>query len=182
MRQIKRTPRRAGEHGTFILYQPFLQALHKQMCRARGEGAPAPPLPVAQQRPPSALLGAHQKQGHAAAASAHMERPMRPGTALSTMPAAQLSIADREPYPYFEQQDHLPHNRRECDTFNRFHFGRLRASRGERALTPKVGQEPLTRYEAEYAKQVQRNRSPSPTQVRSAAPLGWVLASLSRQL
>lgn len=81
-------------------------------------------------------------------------------------------MADREPYPYFQQGAHLPNSRRECDTFNRFHFGRLAAAR-EGAVTPKVGEEPLTVYEAEYAWQVERNRSPSPApacrQVRCTA-------------
>ena len=90
-------------------------------------------------------------------------------------PAGCLAMADREPYPYFQQQEHRPHNRRECDTFNKFHFGRLAATR-EGAVTPKVGEEPLTVYEAEYARQVDRNRSPSPAprQVRlRASSRGW---------
>jgi hypothetical protein len=70
-------------------------------------------------------------------------------------------MADREPYPYFEQQEHVPQNRLECDTFNKFHFDRLRAIRGKEYLTPKVGEEPLTLYEVEYVRQVNQNRSPS---------------------
>lgn len=65
------------------------------------------------------------------------------------------------------QSEFLPRNRRECDEFNRFHFERLRAVRGERGLTPKVGRDPLTEYEVHYARQVQRNRSPSPAGVCS---------------
>lgn len=64
----------------------------------------------------------------------------------------------------------MPRNRRECDDFNRFHFERLRAVRGERGLTPKVGRDPLTEYEVHYARQAQRNRSPSPAGVRSHSP------------
>lgn len=157
----------AGENGAFIVYQPFLQAIQEQMRHVGGAYVSTEPKTVLQ--PVSTPHAAASMQHKAPVAPANSAREVRPATTLSGMPAAHLSIADREPYPYFEQQEHLPHNRRECDTFNRFHFGRLRASRGDGALTPKVGQEPLTRYEAEYAKQVHRNRSPSPAQVRHDA-------------
>ena len=74
------------------------------------------------------------------------------------------------------QAEFMPRSRRECDEFNRFHFERLRAVRGERGLTPKVGRDPLTDYEVHYAQQVQRNRSASPGRVRSGPVLTAVCA------
>jgi hypothetical protein len=66
------------------------------------------------------------------------------------------------------QCEHAPRSRADCDAFNRFHFRRLAAVRVATAggVTPKVGTDPLTVYEAEYMRQVVRNRSASPRMVR----------------
>ena len=71
------------------------------------------------------------------------------------------------------QCDLAPRNRADCDAFNRFHFQRLAAVRQATGggLTPKVGNEPLTVYEAEFTRQVARNRSASPMGASSARPL-----------
>lgn len=74
------------------------------------------------------------------------------------------------------QCDLAPRNRADCDAFNRFHFQRLAAVRQASGggVTPKVGNEPLTVYEAEYTKQVVRNRSASPLGRNENRPLSAV--------
>jgi hypothetical protein len=186
----------AGRTGTFVLYSTFLQSLHNLLSQPNSNtpfmSAPPSPDPRARAAPPPAQPNpAHvytvqppadcsRPAGAAAAGPSGAVRLSQrtaaapPGDTSSAWPrsyaAGRLPIADKEPYPYFLQQEHRPHCRRDCDEFNKFHFGRLSQSREARAVTPKVGEEPLTRYEAEFARAVQRNRSASPAprpQVRS---------------
>ena len=167
------------------MYNSLLQSLYETLCllhtAACQRYTPSPaPFTTYDTRPwadPAAAPAGLQQQHEAfvdAAQQAQARAPSPiPADSAPQWPqkyaAGRLPIADQEGYPYYQQQEHRPHNRRDCDNFNKFHFERLQQSRGGHSVTPKVGEEPLTQYEAEYAQQVYRNRSqsPAPRQVRN---------------
>jgi hypothetical protein len=149
--------------GSSIWYHPFLQALHDETCKVHSRATTPGPLifpskendaAIAQAPPtPLPVLNAY---GEGVLAQPHNQKS-----------GQMMASPSRGQYPYYEQQEHGPRNRRECDDFNRFHFGRLSISRGKCGLAPKVGEEPLTVREVEYVRQVAQNRSQSPRQACS---------------
>ena len=172
----------AGKTGGYVMYAPFLQSLYDSLLQPRPLSAlsQAYSSQPAAREPSAPRYGSLQARPATGAAQPSAAGPevyqataanMHGGAALATHPltpwsdkyaAGRLPMAEKEPYPYFFQQAHWPHNRRECDTFNKFHFDRLKACREARGVTPKVNEEPLTAYEVEYAQQVHRARSQSP--------------------
>jgi hypothetical protein len=147
--------------GASVWYHPFLQALHDEIYRARSQ---------------TTVSGKHhipERKGDLELASAPVMLAVPdargiPEQVLDRNAQEKKIISSREQYPYYEQQEHRPQNRLECDAFNRFHFERLSESRGKCGLPPKVGEEPLTIREVEFVRQVHHNRSRSPHQACSA--------------
>ncbi|GBF98762.1 hypothetical protein Rsub_11168 [Raphidocelis subcapitata] len=79
------------------------------------------------------------------------EMPLPWGARPASPPGAgappRPSTAGAGALNHYLQNNMSPRNRADYDAFNRYHFGRLRQERDRRAVTPKVGEEPLNRDE-----------------------------------
>ncbi|GAX77732.1 hypothetical protein CEUSTIGMA_g5175.t1 [Chlamydomonas eustigma] len=167
-----------GSTSKQIMYKSFLNALEAALATATAKQATGMTEQAWQHTSPEFMEGGGE-------CAQKIEKEMSAADLVS-QPVAEVDEPDADQYLHYCQNQLSPRSRADYDAFNRAHFERLYSAQGRagrRAVTPKVGEEPLNLQEYQAVRAATPLRSPPDVSrakerdvQRNLAPQAWAAA------